>query len=41
LDRTSANSCTQLWLVTHFYANGSLYDYLDLNLGGLTFQQAF
>jgi serine/threonine protein kinase len=41
LDRTSANSCTQLWLVTHFYANGSLYDYLNLNVGGLTSQQAF
>jgi len=27
-DCTSQNSCTQLWLVTHFYANGSLYDYL-------------
>jgi hypothetical protein len=30
-----------LWLVTHFYANGSLYDYLNLNVGGLTSQQAF
>ena len=28
-DCTSQNSCTQLWLVTHFYENGSLYDYLN------------
>lgn len=29
-DMTSHNSCTQLWLVTHYHANGSLYDYLNL-----------
>ena len=28
-DFTSLNSCTQLWLVTHFHAMGSLYDYLN------------
>ncbi|XP_014257137.1 activin receptor type-1 [Cimex lectularius] len=27
-DMTSHNSCTQLWLVTHYHANGSLYDHL-------------
>lgn len=26
---TSRNSCTQLWLLTHFYPNGSLYDHLN------------
>jgi serine/threonine protein kinase len=40
-DCTSANSCTQLWLVTHFYENGSLFDYLNLANGGLTTRQAF
>ncbi|CAH1391511.1 unnamed protein product [Nezara viridula] len=29
-DMTSHNSCTQLWLVTHYHAHGSLYDYLNL-----------
>lgn len=28
-DVTSRGSCTQLWLVTHYHANGSLYDYLS------------
>lgn len=28
-DMTSRNSCTQLWLLTHFYPNGSLYDHLN------------
>lgn len=28
-DMTSRNSCTQLWLVTHYHALGSLYDYLN------------
>ena len=28
-DMTSRNSCTQLWLITHYYPNGSLYDYLN------------
>ena len=28
-DCTSQNSCTQLWLVTHFYEHGSLYDFLN------------
>lgn len=23
------NSCTQLWLITHYHENGSLYDYLN------------
>ncbi|XP_050418351.2 activin receptor type-1 [Patella vulgata] len=27
-DMTSRNSCTQLWLITHYHHNGSLYDYL-------------
>ena len=27
-DCTSVNSCTQLWLVTHYYQHGSLYDFL-------------
>ena len=27
-DVTSLNSCTQLWLVTDFHQNGSLYDFL-------------
>lgn len=26
---TSRNSCTQLWLVTHYHSLGSLYDYLN------------
>lgn len=30
-DMTSKNSSTQLWLITHFYEHGSLYDYLQLN----------
>lgn len=29
-DMTSYNSCTQLWLVTHYHAHGSLYDYLNM-----------
>ncbi|KAF4519790.1 hypothetical protein B566_EDAN009042 [Ephemera danica] len=28
-DMTSRNSCTQLWLVTHYHPLGSLYDYLN------------
>lgn len=28
-DFTSHNSCTQIWLVTHFHPHGSLYDYLN------------
>ncbi|KAH1006981.1 activin receptor type-1-like [Dendroctonus ponderosae] len=28
-DMTSRNSCTQLWLITHYHALGSLYDYLN------------
>lgn len=28
-DVTSHNSCTQLWLVTHYYVLGSLYDHLN------------
>uniref|UniRef100_A0A8D8UFU5 Serine/threonine-protein kinase receptor n=1 Tax=Cacopsylla melanoneura TaxID=428564 RepID=A0A8D8UFU5_9HEMI len=28
-DMTSRNSCTQLWLVTHYHAYGSLYDHLN------------
>lgn len=28
-DMTSRNSCTQLWLITHYYSMGSLYDYLQ------------
>lgn len=28
-DMTSRNSCTQLWLITHYYSLGSLYDYLN------------
>ncbi|XP_052862499.1 activin receptor type-1 isoform X1 [Anopheles cruzii] len=28
-DMTSRNSCTQLWLITHYYPQGSLYDYLN------------
>ncbi|KAM9354770.1 activin receptor type-1 [Pholidichthys leucotaenia] len=28
-DMTSRNSSTQLWLITHYYENGSLYDYLQ------------
>eukprot|EP00062_Callorhinchus_milii_P013009 gi/632960651/ref/XP_007896316.1/ PREDICTED: activin receptor type-1-like [Callorhinchus milii] len=30
-DMTSRNSSTQLWLITHFHENGSLYDYLQRN----------
>lgn len=26
---TSRNSSTQLWLITHYHENGSLYDYLQ------------
>lgn len=28
-DMTSRNSCTQLWLITHYYQYGSLYDVLN------------
>lgn len=28
-DMTSINSTTQLWLVTHYHKNGSLYDFLN------------
>ena len=28
-DCTSRNSCTQLWLVTHYHPLGSLYDHLN------------
>ncbi|XP_051781346.1 activin receptor type-1-like isoform X2 [Erpetoichthys calabaricus] len=28
-DMTSKNSSTQLWLITHYHENGSLYDYLQ------------
>ncbi|KAL5006086.1 hypothetical protein ScPMuIL_017244 [Solemya velum] len=28
-DMTSRNSCTQLWLITQYHENGSLYDYLQ------------
>ena len=28
-DCTSRNSCTQLWLVTHYHPQGSLYDHLN------------
>ncbi|XP_046386432.1 activin receptor type-1 [Ischnura elegans] len=28
-DMTSHNSCTQLWLVTHYHVLGSLYDHLN------------
>ncbi|XP_042898822.1 activin receptor type-1 [Parasteatoda tepidariorum] len=28
-DVTSINSCTQLWLITHYHEFGSLYDYLN------------
>lgn len=28
-DMTSQNSCTQLWLVTHYHICGSLYDHLN------------
>ncbi|XP_037909941.1 activin receptor type-1 isoform X1 [Hermetia illucens] len=28
-DMTSRNSCTQLWLLTNYYPNGSLYDHLN------------
>ncbi|XP_008467676.1 activin receptor type-1 [Diaphorina citri] len=28
-DMTSRNSCTQLWLVTHYHSFGSLYDHLN------------
>ncbi|KAM5180944.1 activin receptor type-1-like [Mantella aurantiaca] len=30
-DMTSRNSSTQLWLITQYYDNGSLYDYLQRN----------
>uniref|UniRef100_T1JMB2 receptor protein serine/threonine kinase n=1 Tax=Strigamia maritima TaxID=126957 RepID=T1JMB2_STRMM len=30
-DMTSRNSCTQLWLVTHYHELGSLYDHLNCN----------
>lgn len=36
-DVTSVNSCTQLWLITHYHELGSLYDYL--NNHNLTAQQ--
>ncbi len=29
---TSRNSCTQLWLITHYMENGSLYDFLNKNV---------
>ncbi|KAL1116118.1 hypothetical protein AAG570_005613 [Ranatra chinensis] len=28
-DMTSHNSCTQLWLITHYHDHGSLYDHLN------------
>ncbi|KAL7052099.1 hypothetical protein ACKWTF_004767 [Chironomus riparius] len=28
-DMTSRNSCTQLWLITHYYQLGSLFDHLN------------
>ncbi|NWY34978.1 ACVL1 kinase, partial [Pheucticus melanocephalus] len=28
-DMTSRNSSTQLWLITHYHENGSLYDFLQ------------
>ncbi|XP_041374334.1 activin receptor type-1-like isoform X2 [Gigantopelta aegis] len=31
-DMTSRNSCTQLWLITHYHRHGSLYDYLQRNI---------
>lgn len=31
-DMTSRNSCTQLWLITHYHELGSLYDYLNRNV---------
>ncbi|XP_022103298.1 activin receptor type-1-like isoform X2 [Acanthaster planci] len=31
-DMTSRNSCTQLWLITHYHEFGSLYDYLNRNI---------
>ncbi|XP_054090597.1 activin receptor type-1 isoform X1 [Zeugodacus cucurbitae] len=30
-DMTSRNFCTQLWLLTHYYPNGSLFDHLNRN----------
>ncbi|KAK7939494.1 hypothetical protein WMY93_002820 [Mugilogobius chulae] len=30
-DMTSRNSSTQLWLITHYYEMGSLYDYLQIS----------
>lgn len=36
-DMTSRNSCTQLWLITHYHPLGSLYDYLNRTV--LTRQQ--
>jgi serine/threonine protein kinase len=41
-DVTSLNSCTQLWLVTDYYHNGSLYDFLrDTSRPCLTTCQAY
>ncbi|XP_033113855.1 activin receptor type-1-like isoform X2 [Anneissia japonica] len=31
-DMTSRNSCTQLWLITHYHPLGSLYDFLNRNI---------
>ncbi|XP_071103761.1 activin receptor type-1-like isoform X1 [Haliotis cracherodii] len=31
-DMTSRNSCTQLWLITHYHKHGSLYDHLQWNV---------
>ncbi|GFQ92803.1 hypothetical protein TNCT_392951 [Trichonephila clavata] len=36
-DVTSINSCTQLWLITHYHERGSLYDHLNAHI--LTHQQ--
>ncbi|XP_037952360.1 activin receptor type-1 isoform X2 [Teleopsis dalmanni] len=30
-DMISRNSCTQLWLLTHYYRDGSLFDHLNRN----------
>ncbi|XP_055836809.1 activin receptor type-1 isoform X2 [Episyrphus balteatus] len=30
-DMISRNSCTQLWLLTHYYPHGSLFDHLNRN----------
>jgi activin receptor type-1 len=40
-DCTSRNSCTQNWLVTHYHANGSLYDYLNRPDTSLSTEEAF